>query len=131
MLWSALLSSASHLEFLRLSNGARPLRAKMLNVRLLLIIAMSSEGLGWTVPSSRREFLKFASVPLLQPMVLPVFALDSTGAPAPYDSFSSDYDGLDGGPLAKFSGLENLRRTTISRATGRTLEVIFFHHTAF
>lgn len=46
-------------------------------------------------------------------------------AAAPYDSFSSTYDDLDGGKLAKVLGIEDLRHSTIARARGKVLEVAF------
>ena len=40
-----------------------------------------------------------------------------------YDAFASDYDSLDGGPLAAALGLDTLRSQVVGRASGRVLEV--------
>ncbi|KAL7550642.1 hypothetical protein ACHAWF_016362 [Thalassiosira exigua] len=78
--------------------------------------------------ASRRAFVAsssaLASLPLLD-LARPssASALDPTETASSYDAYASDYDDLDGGPVASLLGIDDARRALLGRARGRVLEV--------
>ena len=81
-----------------------------------------------SVATTRRAVLSVIALgPLAatQSQLHPVLAttLDARGDANAYDAYAPTYDSLDDGRIAKSLGLDDQRRTLLSRASGKTLEV--------
>ena len=96
-------------------------RIREANSRRRRTLLLSGAGLVFSTAASSALASAFPPPPPPPPPLSSASSLDSIRSA--YDSYSSDYDSLDGGALADLLGFTRLRKKAVCSARGRVLEL--------